>query len=113
MRFLAMCTALAAAAALTACGSQSAGSGGGTEKVTLWLMKGSASDDFTAKFTADFEKQHPGIDLDVRIQEWKGIGDKVNAVLSGKAKEGADVIEVGNTQVAQYVETGGLSELTL
>lgn len=113
MRFLAVCTALAAAAALTGCGGQSAGSGGGSEKVTLWLMKGSASDDFIAKFTADFERQHPGIDLDVKIQEWKGIGGKVNAVLAGKGGESADVIEVGNTQVAQYVETGGLSELTL
>ncbi|MEU9039383.1 extracellular solute-binding protein [Streptomyces sp. NPDC048352] len=112
MRFLAVCTALAAATALTGCG-QSAGSGGDSEKVTLWLMKGSASDDFIARFTADFEKQHPGIDLEVHIQEWKGIGDKVNAVLGGKAEHGADVIEVGNTQVAQYVETGGVSEVTL
>ncbi|MFF4578447.1 extracellular solute-binding protein [Streptomyces sp. NPDC001373] len=112
-RFLAVCTGLAAATALTAgCGSL-AGSDGGSEKVTLWLMKGSASEDFIGKFTADFEKQHPGIDLDVKIQEWKGIGAKVNAVLAGKGGDHADVIEVGNTQVAQYVETGGLSELTL
>ncbi|MFD9357730.1 extracellular solute-binding protein [Streptomyces sp. NPDC060031] len=112
MRFIAVCTALAAAAALTGCGRLAA-SGGGPQKVTLWLMKGSASQDFVAGFTASFEKEHPGIDLDVKIQEWTGIGDKVNAVLDGTAKEGADVIEVGNTQVAQYVETGGLCELTL
>ncbi|MFI7356295.1 extracellular solute-binding protein [Streptomyces avidinii] len=112
MRFLAVCTALAAAAALTGC-SQSADSAGGSQKVTLWLMKGSASDDFITKFTAAFEQEHPGIDLDVRIQEWTGIGDKVTAVLDGTGKESADVIEVGNTQVAKYVETGGLEELTL
>ncbi|MGI5446536.1 extracellular solute-binding protein [Streptomyces sp. CA-243310] len=112
MRFLAVCTVLAAATALTGC-SQVAGSDGGPEKVTLWLMKGSASDDFIAKFTADFEKEHAGIDLEVRIQEWTGIGDKVNAVLKGTSKESADVIEVGNTQVAQYVETGGISEVTM
>ncbi|MFF4319587.1 extracellular solute-binding protein [Streptomyces sp. NPDC001568] len=112
MRFLAVCTALAAATALTGC-SLVGGSAEGSEKVTLWLMKGSASEDFVTKFTADFEKGHPGIDLEVKIQEWTGIGDKVNAVLAGKGKESADVIEVGNTQVAQYVETGGLSELTL
>ncbi|MGW0392839.1 extracellular solute-binding protein [Streptomyces sp. NPDC003042] len=112
MRFLAVCTALAAATALTGCGRW-AGSAGGSEKVTLWLMKGSASEDFIAEFTADFEKEHPGIDLDVKIQEWTGIGDKVNAVLAGTSGESADVIEVGNTQVAQYVETGGVEELTL
>ncbi|MFF1560610.1 extracellular solute-binding protein [Streptomyces sp. NPDC058279] len=112
MRFLALCTALAAATALSGCAG-SAGSEAGPERVTLWLMKGSASDDFIAKFTADFEKEHPDIDLVVKIQEWTGVVDKVNAVLEGKSKENADVIEVGNTQVAQYVETGGLRELTL
>ncbi|MFJ4779934.1 extracellular solute-binding protein [Streptomyces sp. NPDC088762] len=112
MRFLAVCTALAAATALTGC-SPLAGQGGGTQKVTLWLMKGSASEDFIDRFTDTFEKEHPGVDLDVRIQEWTGIGEKVNAVLKGTGEESADVIEVGNTQVAQYIETGGLSELTL
>ncbi|WP_374103606.1 extracellular solute-binding protein [Streptomyces sp. ISL-86] len=112
MRFLAVCTALAAATALTGC-SQLAGSAAGSEKVTLWLMKGSASAEFITNFTSDFEKEHPGVDLEVKIQEWTGIGDKVNAVLDGTSRESADVIEVGNTQVAQYVETGGLSELTL
>ncbi len=112
MRFLAVCTALVAATALTGCG-QWADQAAGREKVTLWLMKGSASEDFIDRFTASFETEHPGLDLDVRIQEWTGIGDKVNAVLDGTATESADVIEVGNTQVAQYIETGGLSEVTL
>ncbi|MEU7554855.1 extracellular solute-binding protein [Streptomyces sp. NPDC044571] len=112
MRYLAVSTALVAATALTGCG-RSAEPAGGTQKVTLWLMKGSASQDFITKFTSSFEKEHPGTDLDVRIQEWTGIGDKVDAVLAGKAKEGADVIEVGNTQVARYIANGGLSELTL
>ncbi|MFD6935324.1 extracellular solute-binding protein [Streptomyces goshikiensis] len=112
MRFLAVCTALAAATALTGCG-RLADPAGGSRKVTLWLMKGSASEDFVTRFTADFEHRHPGVDLEVRTQEWTGIGDKVNAVLDGTSGEGADVIEVGNTQVAQYVEAGGLSELTL
>lgn len=111
MRFLAVSTALAAAAALTGCSL--AGSAGGPQKVTLWLMKGSASDEFITQFTSSFERDNPGIDLDVQIQEWTGIGAKVNAVLAGKSKESADVIEVGNTQVAQYVESGGVSELTL
>ncbi|MFE0577366.1 extracellular solute-binding protein [Streptomyces sp. NPDC058874] len=112
MRFLAVCTALAAATALTGCG-QSADQAAGRQKVTLWLMKGSASADFIDSFTTSFEQEHPDLDLDVRIQEWTGIGDKVNAVLDGTSTEPADVIEVGNTQVAQYIETGGLSELTL
>ncbi|MCB5164317.1 extracellular solute-binding protein [Streptomyces bambusae] len=106
-----MPTAVLATLALTACGQLPGSGDGGSEKVTVWLMKGSASDDFIDRFTKSFEKQHEDIDLDIRIQEWTGIVDKVNGVLDGK--ETADVIEVGNTQVAQYAETNGLSELTL
>ncbi|GGS81530.1 extracellular solute-binding protein [Streptomyces toxytricini] len=112
MRFLAVCTAVAAAAALTGC-SGADGTPAAPDKVTLWLMKGSASDEFIARFTASFEQEHPGVDLDVRIQEWTGIGEKVDGVLSGSGGESADLIEVGNTQVARYIETGGVSELTL
>ncbi|MER7762746.1 extracellular solute-binding protein [Streptomyces sp. NPDC097619] len=110
MRFLAIPTAIMAATALTACGALP-GSGGGSKTVTVWLMKGSASDGFIKSFTESFEKEHEDIDLEIRIQEWTGIVDKVNGVLEGK--DSADVIEVGNTQVAQYAETEGLSELTL
>lgn len=110
MRFLAVSTALAAATALTGC---SLAGSAGTQKVTLWLMKGSASDEFIGQFTRTFEDEHPGVDLEVKIQEWTGIGDKVNAVLAGEGEESADVIEVGNTQVAQYLEGDGVSEVTL
>lgn len=112
MRFLAGSTVLVAATALTGCG-RPAEPAAGAHKVTLWLMKGSASQDFITRFTGSFEKEHPGTDLDVRIQEWTGIGEKVNAVLAGKGKENADVVVVGNTQVARYTAGGGLSGLTL
>ncbi|MFF5447900.1 extracellular solute-binding protein [Streptomyces sp. NPDC012888] len=113
IRFPAVCAALAAAVALTACGTLPGSDGGDPEKVTLWLMKGSASEGFITRFTETFEREHPGLDLEVKVQEWTGIGERVNGVLKGTSTETADVIEVGNTQVAQYIETGGLSELTL
>ncbi|CAL9622950.1 extracellular solute-binding protein [Streptomyces sp. enrichment culture] len=91
---------------------------GGTERqtVTVWLMKGSASQDFLKRFTEDFESTHSDVDLDIRIQEWTGIGPKVQAALEAKgddADAGPDVIEVGNTQVPQYVDGGRLVDLTL
>lgn len=108
---------LASTAVLSGCGMLP----GGEEKrtVTLWLMKGSASAGFIERFTESFETEHPDITLDVRIQEWSGIGQKVNAALKSEDSEGRsgqnapDVIEVGNTQVAQYVDNGGLLDLTL
>ncbi|MFJ5547882.1 extracellular solute-binding protein [Streptomyces sp. NPDC093225] len=108
--FSAVCTAVAAVTALSACGVLGSDAGG-ARKVTVWLMKGSASDDFLDRFTEEFEAAHEDIDLDIRIQEWTGIGEKVHKVLRGE--DTADVIEVGNTQVAQYAETDHLTELTL
>ncbi|MGC0328211.1 N,N'-diacetylchitobiose transport system substrate-binding protein [Streptomyces sp. SAI-170] len=92
--------------------------GSDPQTVTVWLMKDSASRDFLDRFTEDFERTHPDIDLDIRIQEWTGIGPKVQAALEAKDGEdatagGPDVVEVGNTQVPQYVDGGRLVDLTL
>ncbi|WP_411577322.1 extracellular solute-binding protein [Streptomyces sp. HUAS TT20] len=88
---------------------------GGNERhtVTVWLMKDSASKEFLSRFTEDFERTHKSIRLDIRIQQWTGIVDKVQSALKAPSKDGPDVIEVGNTQVPQYVEDGRLTDLTL
>ncbi|MFI1680445.1 extracellular solute-binding protein [Streptomyces sp. NPDC020607] len=87
--------------------------GDDSRTVTVWLMKDSASPEFVERFTADFEKEHDDIELDIRIQEWTGIGAKVKKALKEEGGDGPEVIEVGNTQVAQYVDEGGLYDLTL
>ncbi|MET7739260.1 extracellular solute-binding protein [Streptomyces sp. NPDC005385] len=104
--------ACVSASLLTACGSMP-GSGPSRHTVTVWLMKDSASKEFLERFTKDFESKNSGIRLDIRIQEWTGIGDKVQGALKRRDADAPDVIEVGNTQVAQYVDGGGLSDLTL
>ncbi|MCX5007793.1 extracellular solute-binding protein [Streptomyces sp. NBC_00638] len=100
------------ASLLTACGVLP---GGGEQRrtVTVWLMKDSASKEFLKRFTEDFEDRHGDLRLDIRIQQWTGIGEKVQAALKAEGEAVPDVIEVGNTQVAQYVDGGGLSDLTL
>ncbi|MER5385931.1 extracellular solute-binding protein [Streptomyces sp. NPDC002688] len=100
------------ASLLTACGALP-GSGAQRRTVTVWLMKDSASKEFLKRFTEDFEDRHGDLRLDIRIQEWTGIGEKVQAALKAEDEAVPDVIEVGNTQVAQYVDGGGLSDLTL
>ncbi|MEV0848216.1 extracellular solute-binding protein [Streptomyces sp. NPDC049954] len=102
---------LATAAALTGCSSDDdSDSASGPEKVTVWVMKDSVTDAFLDRFTKDFEKRHDHIDIDVQIQEWDGIGEKVTAALA--SKDAPDVIEVGNTQVAQYAASGGVADLS-
>ncbi|WP_369374533.1 extracellular solute-binding protein [Streptomyces sp. cg36] len=111
-RFVHASVVFATALALGGCGVLP-GMGDDSSKttVTVWLMKDSASDDFVQRFTREFQREHPSIKLDVRVQEWTGIGPKVSAAL--KTGEAPDVIEVGNTQVAQYAASGGLLDLTL
>ncbi|MFD7995846.1 extracellular solute-binding protein [Streptomyces mexicanus] len=113
MRRRLLALTLTCASAVLAAGCGALPGGGGRHTVTVWLMKDSASPDFLRRFTADFERTHKDLRLDIRIQQWTGIGPKVQAALRGKAQDGPDVIEVGNTQVAQYVEGGRLTNLTL
>ncbi|MFJ3698997.1 extracellular solute-binding protein [Streptomyces sp. NPDC090052] len=108
-RAVLLATALTATA-LTGCG-RLPGMGDSTTTVTVWLMKGSASDGFVQRFTREYESEHKDVKLAVRIQEWGGIGAKVTAAL--RSGHGPDLIEVGNTQVAMYAESGGLRDLTL
>lgn len=98
---------------LAGCGLMPGGSGSERRTVTVWLMQHSASQDYLDRFTEDFERRHPDIDVDIRIQEWTGIGEKVQRALKDRKPGGPDVIEVGNTQVAQYAEGDELLDLTL
>jgi N,N'-diacetylchitobiose transport system substrate-binding protein len=82
-----------------------------TRTVRIWLMKDSVSDDFLKRFTTAYEKDNPSVRLEFIFQEWTGIGKKVTAAL--ESEKAPDVIEVGNTQVAQYAESDALRDLTL
>ncbi|MER5897538.1 extracellular solute-binding protein [Streptomyces sp. NPDC001876] len=111
-RLLACGSALVMAAALSACSSSSDGAdeAGGVTTVDVWLMRDSVSAAFQKEFVKGFEAQHPDIKVKVQIQEWDGIGQKITAALA--SNDAPDVIEAGNTQVAQFAESGGLLDLS-
>lgn len=109
--------ALAAVACLTACGSSdssdsadSAGSTPAPAELTVWIMQDSMSDGVLSRFRTGFEAAHKGTTLDIQIQPWDGIGQKITSALA--SKDAPDVMEVGNTQVAQYAASGGVKDLT-
>ncbi|MGM1060664.1 extracellular solute-binding protein [Saccharothrix sp. Mg75] len=99
---------LALGLALTACGTDAGD--GGEEAITVWLMKDSTTEDFASRFETEFERDHPGLDLRVQVQEWNGIAQKVTSALA--STDPPDVIEVGNTQVAQYAASDGVTDLS-
>ncbi|MCP2242028.1 extracellular solute-binding protein [Lentzea aerocolonigenes] len=99
---------LVLALTLSACGT-SAG-GGEKQEITVWLMKDTATDEFVSRFESEFERDHANLDLKIQIQEWNGITQKVTSALA--STDPPDVIEVGNTQVAQYVASKGVTDLS-
>ncbi|WP_440071295.1 extracellular solute-binding protein [Streptosporangium sp. OZ121] len=119
-RLRATAAVLTLAAGLTACGSSgpspstdspgSAGTGQGTTNLTVWVMRDSFSDALLDRFRTDYQAAHPGVALDIQIQEWDGIGQRVTSALA--SNDAPDVIEVGNTQVAEYAASGGVKDLT-
>ncbi|WP_084959098.1 extracellular solute-binding protein [Thermoactinospora rubra] len=104
--------ALAAVFALAGCGSaaEKGPSSAAPAKLTVWIMDGSATKELLAGFEKEYEAAHAGVDLDIQIQAWDGIGERVTAALA--STDAPDVIEVGNTQVAQYSASGGVLDLT-
>ncbi|TXS05178.1 extracellular solute-binding protein [Streptomyces sp. col6] len=110
-RMLVGAVALISTVALGGCGVIPGTGGSGSKKVTVWLMKDSVTADFLDRFKKSYEEEHSSVELEFKIQEWGGIGPKVLEALGGK--DTPDVIEVGNTQVAQYAESGNLRDLTL
>ncbi|MFJ1610009.1 extracellular solute-binding protein [Streptomyces sp. NPDC088253] len=100
-------------AGLSACSSSSDtsdDSSGGSTTIDVWLMRDSVSAQFQDEFVKGFETAHPDIKAKVQIQEWDGIGEKVTAALA--SNDAPDVIETGNTQVAQFAQSGGLLDLS-
>ena len=104
----------AAALSLSACsaGSNSAGSGtldGKGKTITVWSMTGDLStktlDAINKKFTAE-----TGAKVNVQTQQWTGIGTKITTALATSTPP--DVVDLGNTDVANYAASGGLKDLT-
>ncbi|WP_062212199.1 extracellular solute-binding protein [Streptomyces sp. NBRC 109706] len=110
IRTVALATSLTTVMLLTGCSDGSSDSGDGRTTIDVWLMRDSVSQEFQQEFVDAFHAAHSDIRVNVQIQEWNGIGQRVTAALA--SNDAPDVIEVGNTQVAQYAASGGVVDLT-
>ena len=106
---------LATALALTACSS--GGSGGGStnaldgkgKTITVWSMTGDLTTKTLDAINAKFTKE-TGAKVNVQTQQWTDIGTKITTALATSTPP--DVVDLGNTDVANFAASGGLKDLT-
>jgi uncharacterized protein (DUF885 family) len=108
--------AIAVIAALVIAGCSSSGGGsnanqaGGSKTLTVWLMDGSAPDQLVSDLNKEFQAAHQGVTVNYQVQKWDGILDKLTTALASNAPP--DVIELGNTQAANFSSSGALRDLS-
>jgi N,N'-diacetylchitobiose transport system substrate-binding protein len=78
--------------------------------LTIWLMTGEITPSVYNAVNAAFEAQHPGVTVNVEIQQWSGITTKIDTALASNSPP--DALEIGNTDVPEYAASGGLVNLT-
>lgn len=99
--------ALAAAAGVSGLGSVASAATGGT--LTVWYMTGDNVPAVYNAVNAAFTKQYPGWTVNVEVQQWSGISTKLTAALASSSPP--DIMEIGNTDVAEFAASGGLLNL--
>ncbi len=104
----ALLVAVLAVAATTASGAtkRSAAS------ITVWLQVDAQSGwpGVVAAANAAFQKQHPGVTVNVQYQNWGTHLGKFDATLAGGNTP--DVIEMGNTEMTKYMAAGAFQDIT-
>ena len=96
-----------AAASASATSSRHQASG-----ITVWLQVDAQSGwpDVVAAATQQFQKDHPGVNVNVQYQSWTDHLQKFDATLA--ANNAPDVIEMGNTEMTKYMAAGAFAPLT-
>src|ERR1044071_7486438 len=80
--------------------------------ITVWLQVDAQSGwpGVVAAANAAFQKQHPGVDVNVQYQNWGTHLGKFDATLAGGNTP--DVIEMGNTEMTKYMAAGAFQDLS-
>jgi len=105
--------AVVLAAALATVASTATGSTkrASAQQVVVWVMT-DAQNGWPAAIAAanaQFQQQHPGVDVNIQYQSWDSLLQKFDASLA--AGSAPDVIELGNTMTTKYMAAGALSAL--
>ncbi len=99
--------ALAVVASTASGGTQAASS------ITVWLQTDAQAanwEPIVKAANAAFQKDHPGVAVNVQYQTWGNHLQKFDATLAGG--NSPDVIEMGNTEMTKYMAAGAFQDLT-
>ena len=100
-----------AAIASTASGAPAAQSA--TNSITVWLQVDAQATNWepiVKAANAQFQKDHPGVTVNVQYQTWGNHLQKLDATLAGG--NAPDVIEMGNTEMTKYMAAGAFQDLS-
>jgi N,N'-diacetylchitobiose transport system substrate-binding protein len=105
--------AVVLAAALATVASTATGSTkrASAQQVVVWVMT-DAQNGWPAAIAAanaQFQQEHPGVDVNIQYQSWDTVLQKFDAALA--ANDAPDVIELGNSQTAKYMAAGAFSTI--
>jgi N,N'-diacetylchitobiose transport system substrate-binding protein len=103
---------LAAALAVTVSAATAAPSRSTASSITVWLQTDAQNGwpDIVAAANSQFEKDHPGVNVNVQYQQWTQHLAKFDATLAGG--NAPDVIEMGNSEMAKYMFAGAFQDLS-
>ena len=112
---------VAAGLTLTACSSGGTEDSGDTDAIAspsadvsgtlkVWLMDGSQPQTVIDAVNAKFNETYPNVKVEVELQQWAGIQDKLTTSLNTDSTP--DIVEIGNSLTAKYSDAGLLADLT-
>src|SRR5205814_10700023 len=108
---VALCLAAVGAAAVVA-GTSAATKKATASSITVWLQVDAQSGwpNVVKAANAAFEKQNPGVTVNVQYQQWNTHLQKFDATLAGGNTP--DVIEMGNTEMTKYMAAGAFADIS-
>ncbi|WP_308465147.1 extracellular solute-binding protein [Rathayibacter soli] len=108
--------ALALIAGVAGC-SASGGAGAATSakpepaNIRVWFMQDSVPQSAQDFLVSQFEKENKGSTLQVQVQQWAGIAQKLQTSLPSKDQT-PDIVETGNTQTSTFSSVGAFSDIS-
>ena len=100
-------------AALAVIAATASGGAAATNSITVWLQVDAQAanwEPIVKAANAAFQREHPGVAVNVQYQTWGSHLQKFDATLAGGSTP--DVIEMGNTEMTKYMAAGAFQDIT-